>query len=160
MRKRPEQPTLSIEMVKEEIDAESEEQLGIIREQLQDLFKSLVSIEQGSIRNIYNRILDEQAGTVPNKLLIDQLKLELLGAFIPHYNKLSASLNFGFLPRVVEYFTSRKLNLKSTAETMHEQIINFMSQELTSKIMNNAFRVSVWRDNIDKTINYIDALTT
>jgi hypothetical protein len=125
---------------------------------IESLFASLTSSEDGTIKSLYSRLVDEQKGTVPNLQLIDQLKAELMGAYMSHYKELEERLNQNISDKFNKYFQSQSINLRNLPKAMLGSITNLMTQQLTSNVEENKFRLSVWLDYISLTRNALKKL--
>lgn len=132
-----------------QLEEKDVENLKRLDEVLNNFYEKISSSDNESLKTIYGRILDEQTGTARNKLLIDQLKSQLLRAYIEagsEFKQFSESLEPGNLTKI---FEQEGKNLKSFYEESLLQITALMSQELTFEVTVNRFRYSIFLEKIN-----------
>lgn len=152
--------------IQAELTAEQKETLEKISTALEDLLKSLTTIktaeekldEEDTIKYFHNRLLDEQKGDVPNLKLIDQVKAQLMGAYVPHYTALTQAVSGELPERVNKYLAAKDVNLQNLGEKMLKDMGDFLGQKLSHNILENKFRISVWMGNISTASNAIKAI--
>lgn len=143
----PERPKFQPQLEEKESSALNKIRLG-----LKDLESSLINNDEQSIKYIYGRILDEQQGTVPNKVLIDQLKYELMGAVMPFYNQLKEALNYEETSKILPQ------EILDIAKKLLEDVNELVKNPLPNRPDQNPFRISVWRDRVGSAIRQLDRL--
>lgn len=151
------QHNLSLE-IKKSLTEEERRDLELILIELKSLAASFTSPGETTIKQIYGRLIDEQQSKVPNETLIGQLKNELLGAYMPYYNKLLYSLKVKFPEHLLLAFQKRNIDLPNMASKMLEDITELMRKPLPRESKDNPFRLSAWLDTLQNSILIIQRL--
>jgi hypothetical protein len=140
----------NLEQSRSKLTPEQKENLQLLSPAVDNLFKSLSQNYEGSIKNIYGRILDEQKGPQPSPAQIDQNKSLLMGSYMPHRDRLIYLFRIDLPESLNTYLNDQGINLKLLADEMFNSIVEFMTQELITDISQNKFRLAVWVEKIQK----------
>ena len=135
----------------QELQEKQRKNLTKLQEAISDLFKSLYgNATEDSIKGITSKILNEQRRQPVNESLIDGYKAELMGAYIPHRNKLLTLVFDGLPPKFLSDLNKEGIILKNLPDDMMDSIANLMRQPLNNDTGKNAFQLAQWIEKIQK----------
>lgn len=154
-RSRRENALFSINEIRNEITPETRNTLEQLEVQVNKLWDSLNSDNEESIKYFHNKLLKEQQRTPQNESLIDGLKLELMGAYVPFYTKMEEILASDIPKKLDGYLKNYNINIKLLPQNLLTDISGYMSQALTANVKENKFRLSVWIDYISNLKNIL-----
>ncbi len=157
-RSKPEQNYRNFEIIEKGITEKDRAVLQNVLQDLKSLLTSLTTPGEDTLKYLYGRLIDEQSSSVPNGVLIDQLKMQMLGAYLPYHNKLMYSLKADFSPQLLSMFQKRDIDLPHLASGLLDDIAEFMKQPLSSNVKRNSFRLSVWLEKIHRSVLVIERL--
>lgn len=139
----------NVELAKFALTKETRKALNSTQPILERLNKSLTQKDEGTIKFIYSRLLDEQNSEIKNKALINQLKNDLMGACVPFYTELSQTLHEDLPPQVAEFFKAWQIDLNKLADELLHDITEFNKDQLPAKPEENKFRLSIWIEKVN-----------
>jgi hypothetical protein len=146
--------TNSLENAKFELTETQRDNLVLLDQELTKLLESIYKKGgEGTINHFNAQILKQQERDTPNEALIDGYKAELMGAYMPHYERLIYFVRNDLPQALSNYLDIMGVNLKSFPGEMRDSILEFMRQDIIeakSQRQANAFFLPDWLETVQK----------
>jgi len=135
---------------KPELTEKEKENIIFLDKAVEELWRSMYgNASEGSIKDINTKILTEQKREPINESLIDGYKAELMGAYVPHRNELLKFVFNNVPPKLNAELIKQGIILKNLPGDMFQSVADLMTQDLTSDVSKNRFKLAEWIEKVN-----------